>query len=74
MNAEAEPRAVIDLLPCPFCGGTPDIMRQGNNYTKRRRIVIRCPKCRIERADAAIKHGMDWLEKIAVKNWNQRAS
>lgn len=63
----------LELLPCPFCGGDPEIRRQGNDHTKSRRVVIRCPSCRVERADAAIRHGMDWLEGIAVEHWNTRA-
>ena len=61
-----------ELLPCPFCGGEAEIIREGNDRTKKRRVVVRCPDCRVERADAAIRQGMDWLEKIAIKNWNQR--
>jgi Lar family restriction alleviation protein len=60
------------LLPCPFCGGSPEIIQQGNDFTKKRRITIRCSKCRVERSDAAMRNGIDWLEKAAIENWNQR--
>lgn len=62
-----------ELLPCPFCGGTPEVRRQGNNHTKSRKLVIRCPDCRIERTNAAIRHGFDWLEEVSFKAWNTRA-
>jgi Lar family restriction alleviation protein len=60
------------LLPCPFCGTHPIIKRRGNNFTKKRSITIKCPSCRIERTDAAIHQNMEWLEDVALKNWNQR--
>jgi len=63
---------MIDLLPCPFCGGTPNVERLGNEYTKSRKITIKCPECRIQRTDAARVHGFDWLEDIAAKEWNMR--
>lgn len=61
-----------ELLPCPFCGAAPEIRRQGNAHTKSRRVVIRCPGCRVERADAAIRNDMDWVERVAVGHWNER--
>jgi Lar family restriction alleviation protein len=61
------------LLPCPFCGGKPSITRIGNNYTKTRKVKIKCQKCRIQRVDAARIHDMEWAESVAVKNWNMRA-
>lgn len=60
------------LLPCPFCGSNPEINRQGNAHTLKRRVVIRCPKCRIERADAATRRDMKWIEEIAIEHWNRR--
>lgn len=62
------------LLPCPFCGGEPEMLRKGNNHRPKRSITIRCKGCRVERTDAAIRHGMDWLEHIATEHWNQRSN
>lgn len=60
------------LLPCPFCGEAPKIIQVGNDFTKKRKITIKCPKCRAERTDASMRNGIDWLEKVAIENWNQR--
>lgn len=63
------------LLPCPFCGEKPIWYRKGNDYTKSQTIIVKCPKCRITRSDA-IRNGrgytIEWLENVAIKNWNQR--
>ena len=44
----------------------------GNDFTKNRKVVIKCPKCRIARTDAALTHGFDWLDNVAIAAWNQR--
>lgn len=61
-----------DLLPCPFCGGIPAIHMQGNSHTGKRKIVIRCPTCRIQRIDGAIRGTTPWLVGVAVAQWNKR--
>ena len=61
------------LLPCPFCGTVPEVRRIGNDLTKRK-ITIRCPKCRIERTTGAIHRSMDWLLHVATEEWNARFS
>ncbi len=60
------------ILPCPFCGEVPEVLRVGNDFTKKRKITIRCRGCRAERTDAALLRDMEWLEAVAIKNWNQR--
>ena len=62
----------VNLLPCPFCGSQPEIHTAGNSWTQKRIVTIRCPQCRIERAEAALKFEMDWLMQIAVHHWNKR--
>ena len=69
---EATDSSTMDLLPCPFCGTDPDVRFIGNAHTKSRRIKVRCSGCRIERTDAAIRYGFEWLRTVAEKNWNQR--
>ena len=63
----------LDFLPCPFCGNNPVVRFIGNDSTTRRAIEVKCGSCGATRIDAAIMHGFDWLEDIAVKNWNKRA-
>lgn len=62
------------LKPCPFCGGEPKKIFIGNDRTKKRSIEIKCPKCRCKRVNAAIHHSQEWLDEVATKNWNQRAT
>jgi hypothetical protein len=65
--------AEIQLDSCPYCGSDKiELNHIGNEYTKSRKIEIKCTGCRVKRQDAAIKHGFDWLENISVKAWNQR--
>ena len=64
----------IEFSDCPFCGDSPYVTPQGNMHTKRRAVVVRCRTCRIERKDAALTHGFEWLYRVAAKNWNQRPS
>ena len=64
---------MIELLPCPFCGGKPVVKRIGNDYVKKRTIQIKCSSCRVTRTDATLRQpGFEWLEKIAAESWNQR--
>lgn len=60
------------LKQCPFCGEMPEKIFIGNEYTKRRSIEIKCPKCRIKRVDSAIIHSHEWLDAVATQSWNQR--
>jgi hypothetical protein len=64
----------VKLKVCPFCGGKPDFRYVGNNYTRTRKITVECTSCRIQRTDAAITHGFNWLEEVAERRWNQRLS
>ena len=61
------------LKSCPFCGTEPKVRHIGNEHTKKRSVKIKCPKCRIERTDASLKHGFDWLDRVAIEQWNKRS-
>lgn len=65
---------MTELKPCPFCGAEPELIRRGNEHTRKRSVDVRCPECRVQRTDAAIVHDLDWLESRAVENWNRRRS
>lgn len=62
----------VELLPCPFCGGDPVIKYIGNEHTKKRRIEIKCSKCRVKRTDATIYNDFEYLERVASEQWNER--
>lgn len=61
-----------ELLPCPFCGGSPNVKYIGNDFTKKRSIIIQCTNCHAQRTDGAIRFGMDWLKNISFDRWNRR--
>jgi hypothetical protein len=63
-----------ELKPCPICNGEMEIRRQGNDYTKKRRIVLLCKTfgCTVRFSMAAIKHDFDWLERRITERWNTR--
>jgi hypothetical protein len=63
-----------ELLPCPFCGGTANKVRIGNDYTKKRSVVITCTNklCRTEQRTGAIHNSHDWCDEVATKKWNTR--
>lgn len=61
-----------DLLPCPFCGSQPKLQYIGNEWSKKRSIIIKCPECRITRTDSTIRFCFDWLEEVVKKGWNTR--
>lgn len=60
------------LLPCERCGSKKEMRRRGNEHTHGRSIVVRCPSCRLERTDAALRRSEDWLEGVAVTAANVR--
>ena len=65
-----------ELKDCPFCGGRPIAFLQGNEYLNKMgrkvSITIKCPNCRIQRTDAVRSHNLEWLETIAIEQWNNR--
>jgi len=55
------------LLPCPFCGGEPEIKRTGKF-----RLKIRCKKCFMGLEQATLRLGLDWLKNQLFESWNNR--
>ena len=64
----------VHFSNCPFCGDRPYVIPRGNAHTKKRSVTVKCKLCRIERTDAALDHGFEWLYRVAAANWNKRAS
>ena len=62
----------IYFKDCPFCGDSPYVTPRGSIRTKKRAVIVKCKTCRIERTDAALRYGWDWLYNIAAENWNNR--
>lgn len=60
------------LKPCPFCGCDAKLHIRGNKSTKSRKAIIKCSGCRVQRTDGALKHGQEWVSKVAIRNWNKR--
>lgn len=59
------------LLPCPFCGTTPNVIKAGNALTVRA-VTVKCPECRVSRTDRGWILSMEQLELVAEKAWNTR--
>jgi hypothetical protein len=64
--------AEIQLLPCPFCGGSAVKKFIGNDYTRKRSVEIKCTKCFTKQVTGAIRNTMAWCEEQAIKQWNTR--
>jgi len=60
------------LLPCPFCGGKPQLMFSGNDFTKSRSVTITCTKCFCKRTIASVHHSSHWAAELSIERWNER--
>lgn len=60
------------LLPCPFCGGEPLLEFIGNDFTKNRKVEIKCQSCHIESVNATIRNNSKWVAEISINKWNKR--
>jgi Lar family restriction alleviation protein len=63
-----------ELKNCPFCGSKPIAYLIGNEYTKTRKIVIKCPECRVQITNGAMRKSTEWLEEISIEQWNKRVN
>ena len=62
------------LLPCPFCGATPRLVKVGNEHTRKRAVHIQCSTvgCTISMNVAAITCSHEWCADEAIRKWNNR--
>ena len=55
---------MVNLLPCPFCGGKPEVSR---NKPLRREWLFNC------RRDCAVTAFTAYTTEEAIAKWNRRA-
>jgi hypothetical protein len=60
------------MLSCPFCGGEPELIFIGNDYSKKRKVEIKCKVCRVTMVNAGIRSGSEQLAKWSIEAWNKR--
>jgi len=60
------------LLPCPFCGGKPELTFIGNDYSKKRKVEIKCTSCHCTMVNAGIRTGSKQLSILSIEAWNKR--
>jgi Lar family restriction alleviation protein len=60
------------MLSCPFCGGEPQLTFIGNDYSKKRKVEIKCKGCRVTMVNAGIRSGSEQLAKWSIEAWNKR--
>jgi len=63
-----------ELLPCPFCGGTPVWYCKGNvDYLMRKRtIIIKCPNCGTRQETSVYRLPTRFGAMQAMTKWNLR--
>lgn len=68
-NEELE--SAVELKPCPFCGGRPEILERFiHGVANRKHYWIRCSKCWVGQD----LHRDYRTREKAIERWNQRYS
>ena len=64
------------LLSCPFCGGEAGLMFIGNDYTKTRKVEIKCSNinCRATIINAGRRKNSEQVTKWSIESWNKRVN
>lgn len=69
----------IELLPCPFCGGEAEVLKYGNDATRRQRsrktgMMAKCTTrgCGTQKFVGIITHSFEWAEGKVIELWNTR--
>jgi len=60
------------LLPCPHCGGEPELKFIGNEHTKSRTAVIKCKDCRATILNSTIHQNSETVANWTITAWNNR--
>jgi Lar family restriction alleviation protein len=60
------PEPTEAMLPCPFCGSTPELMEGHRNHWR-----VECHRCGVRRAQFA-NGGVDEDKARAIRSWNAR--
>jgi Lar family restriction alleviation protein len=72
LNESAE----MDLKPCPFCGGSAEVVQIGNEATPKRGFEVRCLTwgCATKKRAMVIRQPIEMAREFAVAAWNRRAA
>ena len=57
----------MNLLPCPFCGGSP----MSQQYSKTVWRVV-CGTCHVKFEVKVFKFSIQWAKEKCESNWNKR--
>jgi len=57
----------MKLLPCPFCGGKPELKQVSRNG-----LEIKCTTCLVKMRQKVLKFNLEWLESKMTESWNKR--
>jgi hypothetical protein len=60
------------IISCPFCGGEPQLTFIGNDYSKKRKVEIKCMGCRVTLINDGIRSSSEQLAKWSIEAWNKR--
>lgn len=66
MKAESKEN---EMLPCPFCGGEPEIKQTGINQ-----MTVKCRGCLIGIEQGVLRFSFEWLREKLIEKWNKRVA
>lgn len=66
---------MIELKPCPFCGGEAELIESGNDYIGYNKTEIKCRSCSAKQTHRWIKFKYDYefVHTKTIEAWNKRA-
>lgn len=65
---------MIELKPCPFCGGEAEYIERGNQYIGIKETVVKCKKCHTKQVHKWLKMKFEFerIEQLTIEAWNRR--